>query len=124
MTICSWSPRSSITTRRAHFTDHLRRTGTAEHGREDAALRLLEWFEDVSDEPILGQQVAIVLAAANFSQEITTTVLWLNGQYGTVRGQRGCVQHCRSRAGAPVVAGPPGPSPATNCGARSVPSTD
>lgn len=67
----------------AHYTDHLRRTGTTEHDREDAELRLLEWFEDVTDEPILGQQVGIVLAAANFSQEITTTVLWLNGQYGT-----------------------------------------
>lgn len=67
----------------AQFADHLRRSGAADHEPEDARQRLLEWFEDVADEPILSQQVGIVLASANFSQEITTTVLWLNEQHGT-----------------------------------------
>ena len=67
----------------AHFADHLGRMGASEHELDDARVRLLDWFEDVTDEPILRQEVGIVLAAANFSQEITTTVLWLNDQHGT-----------------------------------------
>lgn len=66
------------------YAEHLRRTGAVEHDLEDARLQLLQWFEeDAGNEPVLGQEVGIVLASANFSQEITTTVLWLNDQYGT-----------------------------------------
>jgi hypothetical protein len=66
------------------YAEHLRRTGAVEHDLEDARLQLLEWFEDdTGNEPVLGQEVGIVLVSANFSQEITTTVLWLNDQYGT-----------------------------------------
>jgi hypothetical protein len=58
--------------------------GAVEHDLKDARLLLLQWFEDdAGNEPVLGQEVGIVLASANFSQEITTTVLWLNDQYGT-----------------------------------------
>ena len=67
----------------AHYASHLRRNDEPEHTPEDARLRLLDWFEDIDGEPILGQEVGIVLAAANFSQEITTTVLWLNELHGT-----------------------------------------
>lgn len=47
---------------------------------EDAARAdLLEWLElDVDDEPSIAREVGIVLASEDFSQEITTTVLWLN----------------------------------------------
>ncbi|MBO0875161.1 MAG: hypothetical protein J2P19_17405 [Pseudonocardia sp.] len=65
------------------YAEHLRRTGALEHDPEDARLLLEEWFEDAEGEPVLGQEVGIVLASANFSQQITTTVLWLNDQYGT-----------------------------------------
>jgi hypothetical protein len=67
------------------YAEHLRRTGAVEHDLEDARLQLLQWFEDddAGNEPVLGQEVGIVLASANFSQEITTTVLWLNDQHGT-----------------------------------------
>jgi hypothetical protein len=67
----------------SHYAEHLRRTGAPSHDPEDARLQLSEWFEDVDGEPILGQEVGIVLASANFSQEITTTVLWLNELYST-----------------------------------------
>lgn len=68
----------------SHYAEHLRGTGAVEHDLKDARLLLLEWFEDdAGNEPVLGQEVGIVLASANFSQEITTTVLWLNDRYGT-----------------------------------------
>jgi hypothetical protein len=46
---------------------------------EEARADLLEWLElDSGDEPDIAREVGIVLASENFSQEITTTVLWLN----------------------------------------------
>ncbi len=49
-------------------------------GREDDAsallLEFLEW--DEADEDRFAQEVRIVLASAEFSKEITTSVLWLN----------------------------------------------
>lgn len=49
-------------------------------GREDDAKeRLLEFLEwDEPDDDRFGQDVRIVLASAEFSKEITTSVLWLN----------------------------------------------
>lgn len=45
----------------------------------DARAALLEFLEsDDGDEPTLSNDVRIVLVSADFSREITTTVLWLN----------------------------------------------
>ena len=46
---------------------------------EDAQTTILEFLEwDEPDEETFGQDVRIVLASAEFSKEITTSVLWLN----------------------------------------------
>ena len=46
---------------------------------DDPQATLLEFLEwDEPDEDIFAQDVRIVLAAANFSKEITTSVMWLN----------------------------------------------
>lgn len=46
---------------------------------EAARADLLDWLEvDEGEEPVLPRDVGIILAAEDFSQEITTTVLWLN----------------------------------------------
>lgn len=66
------------------YARHLAGTGGPTLDLEDARNRLLEWLDDVDDdEPVISREVGIVLASANFSQEITTTVLWLNEFYGT-----------------------------------------
>lgn len=45
---------------------------------------LADWLDEVGgDEAIVSREVRIVLAAADFGREITTTVLWLNDLYGT-----------------------------------------
>lgn len=45
----------------------------------EARADLLSWLEvDDDDQPEVPRQVGIVLASEDFSQEITTTVLWLN----------------------------------------------
>ena len=47
---------------------------------DDARERLLEFLDwEEPDEDRFAQEVRIVLAAAEFSKEITTSVLWLNG---------------------------------------------
>lgn len=43
---------------------------------ETALLEFLEWDEPIEDE--FAQDVKIVLASAEFSKELTTTVMWLN----------------------------------------------
>src|SRR5581483_10251622 len=53
----------------------LRRCGRVDNPRE-ALLQFLDWEE--SDDLALGDDVRIVLVAADFSNELTTTVLWLN----------------------------------------------
>ena len=66
------------------FARFLRRLGEEENDEDTARQRLLDWFEELDDdEPVLSREVGIVLAAADFSQEVTTTVLWLNEFYGT-----------------------------------------
>src|SRR5690606_28399446 len=47
---------------------------------EAAEERIREFLEYTEDEPSLDNGVKIVLASADFSKEITSSVLWLNDQ--------------------------------------------
>lgn len=59
-------------------------TGKGENDRDEARAELLDWIDEVEDdEPVLSREVGIILASADFSQEITTTVLWLNEFHAT-----------------------------------------
>lgn len=50
---------------------------------EEARTRLAEFLEDAGgEEALLSREVRVVLVAAGFDREITTTVLWLNDVYG------------------------------------------
>jgi len=60
------------------FAEHLKKTGSGEDARQKL-LDFVGWEEP--DEERFAQEVRIVLAAAEFSRELTTTVLWLN-EYG------------------------------------------
>lgn len=54
-----------------------------DHTEETARSDLLTWLDhDEDDEPVVSREVGIVLASEDFSQEITTTVLWLNEFHG------------------------------------------
>lgn len=64
------------------FATHLTKTEGVPVDSEQARARLIEWLDDGDEEPVVPRQVAIVLASADFSQEVTTTVLWLNEFYG------------------------------------------
>ena len=59
----------------------------SERGRtEDASQTLLDFLEWTDpDEQAFAQDVRIVLAAADFSKELTTSVLWLNERELDVR---------------------------------------
>lgn len=63
------------------FATHLARTQQSEADADEARTQLIEWFELDGEEPVVPREVGIVLASANFSQEVTTTVLWLNELY-------------------------------------------
>lgn len=66
------------------YARHLKRTGAADSDPDAARSELIEWLDDTDDnEPVISRQVGVILAAADFSQEITTTVLWLNEFYST-----------------------------------------
>ena len=66
------------------YARHLKVLGEEDQDPESARLRLNEWFDDVDEgEPVISREVGIVLVSADFSQEVTTTVLWLNEFYGT-----------------------------------------
>jgi hypothetical protein len=66
------------------YARHLKVLGEEDHDPDNARSRLNEWFDDLDkDQPVLSREVGIVLASANFGQEVTTTVLWLNEFYGT-----------------------------------------
>jgi len=57
------------------FARYLERNGRI----EDAASTILQFLNwDVANEETFGQDVGIVLVSAEFSKEITTSVLWLN----------------------------------------------
>lgn len=57
------------------FGEYLERVGSGDDPRSKL-LELLEW--DEPDDDRFAQDVRIVLASAEFSKEITTSVLWLN----------------------------------------------
>jgi len=55
---------------------------TEEETGDDARSRLLEFLSGTEEEaPEIRRDVRIILAAADFSKEITTTALWLNDVY-------------------------------------------
>ncbi len=50
---------------------------------DEARSRLADFLDDVGGEDaVLSREVRIILVAAGFDREITTTVLWLNDMYG------------------------------------------
>lgn len=59
------------------FEAYVQRRGQTRNARADL-LAFLEW-ED-GHENVFGEKVKVILASADFSQEVTTTVLWLNAQ--------------------------------------------
>jgi len=58
------------------FAHYLGQIGDKETDAETELLSHLEW--EVQDEDKFAQEVKIVLASAEFGQELTTSVLWLN----------------------------------------------
>ena len=63
----------------ARLCEYRQNRGFADHTTETARAELLSWLELGDDEaPAIPREVSIVLASEDFSQEITTTVLWLN----------------------------------------------
>jgi len=57
---------------------YLQRLGETDRDAQAALLDFLEWDEPNDDE--FAQDVSIVLASAEFSKELTSSVLWLNGR--------------------------------------------
>lgn len=65
------------------LAQHLAKMEGKDADSDEARARLLDWFDELEDdEPVVPRQVGIILASADFSQEVTTTVLWLNEFYG------------------------------------------
>jgi len=62
---------------------YLQRVGRTDPKAEEAILEFLGWDEPLEEE--FAQDVRIVLAAANFSKELTSTVMWLNDKQVDVR---------------------------------------
>lgn len=61
------------------FAKYRKNRGFDDQTEESARADLLTWLELGDDEaPVIPREVGIVLASEDFSQEITTTVLWLN----------------------------------------------
>lgn len=58
------------------FTAHLNRLGEGGQDGRDRILKFLGW--ELPDETRFAQDVEIVLASADFSKELTSSVLWLN----------------------------------------------
>lgn len=68
----------------AALARHRRAVDGGEFTVERARAELLEWWEDEGDEePVIGRDVRVILVSADFGQEVTTAVLWLNEVYGT-----------------------------------------
>ncbi len=61
------------------FDEHLLKIGKSDIDAEQQILDFLGWPEP--DEAAFGNDVRIVLASAEFSKEVTSTVIWLN-EYG------------------------------------------
>lgn len=65
------------------FAKHLKALGKDSAPASSARDHLLTWLDEFDgDEPVISRDVGIVLASANFSQEVTTAVLWLNEFHG------------------------------------------
>lgn len=63
-----------------HYGRYLSQTEPA--AADEARPRLVDWLEDADGEnTVLSREVRIVLVAAGFDREITTTVLWLTDLY-------------------------------------------
>ena len=80
---------STMTFKRAVdiYRSHLHAMGR-DDDPESSLLEFLEW--DEPDEERFAQDVRVVLASADFSKELTTTVLWLNQRGLDIR----CVRLC------------------------------
>jgi hypothetical protein len=65
---------------------YLDRTGRSEFNAERNVLDFLDW--DSPEEEKFADDVRIVLASADFSREVTTTVTWLNERDLDIRGVR------------------------------------
>jgi hypothetical protein len=64
-----------------HYGSYLARIDPT--AREGGRAQLADWLEEAGGEDaIISREVRIVLVAAGFDREITTTVLWLNDIYG------------------------------------------
>lgn len=69
----------------ATYLRHLRAQGDTEADSDGARTGLLEFLDRDDDEdegPVISREVRIILVSADFSTEVTTTVLWLNELYG------------------------------------------
>ena len=69
----------------ATYARHLRAMGETDADNDSARAALLDFLEvadDDGDDPLLSREVRVLLVSADFSTEITTTVLWLNEFYG------------------------------------------
>ncbi len=60
-----------------HYGQYLKRNNSEENAR-DKLVEFLDWEDTDAQE--LGQNIQIILASADFSKELTTSVLWLNEQ--------------------------------------------
>ena len=61
------------------FAKYRKSRGVVDQTEATARADLVTWLDDDTDEePVVPREVGIVLASEDFSQEITTTVLWLN----------------------------------------------
>ncbi len=58
------------------YKKYLVRNNLSGENASQAILDFLNWDEEVEDD--FGQDVKIILISADFSKEITTSVLWLN----------------------------------------------
>jgi hypothetical protein len=65
------------------YRKHLRRLGPDGEDPESLILKFLDW--ETPNDGLFARSVCIVLAAADFSREITSTVLWLNERNLDVR---------------------------------------
>jgi hypothetical protein len=64
------------------YATHLTKVSGQTYDTDESRSKLVEWLEDSDEEPVVPRQVGIILASADFNQEVTTTVLWLNELYG------------------------------------------
>jgi hypothetical protein len=64
------------------YAKYLSAQDSADSEPDEARSKLLDWLDDPEDDELaLKRRVRIILASADFKQEITTTVLWLNELY-------------------------------------------